>query len=106
MAINAQSYLSASNAYVNAAKGKVGSETVEGDKLHQDGFADLVKGAIKEAVKIGERGENLTIAGINDRADVNQVVTAMADAELTLQTVMTVRDKVLESYKEILRMPI
>ena len=105
MAINAQSYISASNAYANAAKGKVGSEAAEDDKLHQDGFADLVKGAIKEAVKIGERGESLSIAGINDRADVNQVVTAMADAELTLQTVMTIRDKVLESYKEILRMP-
>ncbi len=101
----AQNYISAVNAYSNAAKGKPSLGTEPGDVLQQDGFADLVKNAIQEAAKIGERGEQLSIAGINDRADINQVVTAMAEAELTLQTVVTVRDKVLEAYKEILRMP-
>jgi len=69
-------------------------------------FADLVKGAIKEAVKIGERQEAISIAAINDRADMNQVVTAIAEAEATLQAVVAVRDKVLDAYKEVLRMPI
>ncbi len=106
MPIQGQNFISAVNAYNNAANGKTEVGGQKADPLHQDEFADLVKGAIKEAVKIGERGENLSIAGINDRADVNKVVTAMAEAELTLQTVMTVRDKVIDAYKEILRMPI
>lgn len=103
----AQNYISAVNAYNNAAKGKpsLGMDQPQ-DALQQNGFADLVKNAIQEAAKIGEKSEAVSIAGINDRADVNQVVTAMAEAELTLQTVVTVRDKVLEAYKEILRMPI
>jgi flagellar hook-basal body complex protein FliE len=32
-------------------------------------------------------------------------VTAVAEAELTLQTVVSMRDKVIDAYKEILRMP-
>jgi len=31
---------------------------------------------------------------------------AVSEAELTLNTVVAVRDKVLEAYREILRMPI
>ena len=73
--------------------------------IKQGEFADLVKSAIDEAVRIGERSEQLTIQGINERADVTQVVTAVAEAELTLQTVVTVRDKVIEAYKDIIRMP-
>ncbi len=70
-----------------------------------DEFADLVKSALKEAQKIGERGEQMTMAAIADKADINKVVTAVAEAEVTLQTVVAVRDKVLEAYKEIIRMP-
>ncbi len=100
-----QSYMSAVNAYSNVAKGSSSLGTVPKDSLHQDGFAELVKSAIQEAAKIGERGEQLSIAGISNQADVTNVVSAMAEAELTLQTVVTVRDKVLDAYKEILRMP-
>ena len=37
---------------------------------------------------------------------MNKVVTAVAEAELTLQTVVTIRDKVIEAYRDIMRMPI
>lgn len=71
-----------------------------------DDFGALVRSAIDEAIKIGEKSEKLSIQGVNDRADLNQVVTAVAEAEVTLQTVVAVRDKVIEAYKDILRMPI
>lgn len=95
------------NAYQTASKGFGGgpAATEEPMGAHDD-FAALVKGAIKEAVRIGEKSEQLSIAGINDKADLNTVVTAVAEAEMTLQTVVSVRDKVVEAYREILRMPI
>ena len=102
----AQSYISAVNAYNSAARGESFTAKKPRDDIHQGEFADLVKSAIKEAVKIGERSEQLSISGINDRADISKVVTAVNEAELTLQTVITVRDKVLDAYKEIIRMPI
>ena len=104
MISTAQNINQAISAYKNAAS-PVGKSD-EGSASHAGGdFASLVQGAIKEAVKIGERSEQLSIAGINNKADINEVVTAVAEAELTLQTVVNVRDKVLDAYREILRMP-
>ena len=101
----AQNYIAAVKAYNNAAKGEPAAVKGRTDDLHQGEFADLVKNAIKTAVKIGEKSESLSIQGINDRADISKVVTAVSEAELTLRTVVTVRDKVLDAYKEIIRMP-
>ncbi|HJN23356.1 MAG TPA: flagellar hook-basal body complex protein FliE [Rhodospirillales bacterium] len=96
---------SAVNAYNTAARRDI-SEIDSQDAKTGEEFADLVKGAIKEAVKIGERGEGLSIANISGKTDLTQVVTAVAEAKLTLQTVVTVRDKILESYRQIIRMPV
>jgi flagellar hook-basal body complex protein FliE len=38
--------------------------------------------------------------------DLTSVVTAVSEAELTLQTVIAVRDRVIEAYKDIMRMPV
>ncbi len=92
------------NAYEDAARGRKPStgpsETVSGGD-----FASLVKDAISEAKKIGERSEQLTIAGITDSADISQVITAVAEAEVAIQTVVSIRDKIIEAYKDIIRMP-
>lgn len=94
------------NAYKTAASGAGGGVDDKQPVGAQDDFADLVKGAIKEAVRIGERSEQVAIAGINEKADLNTVVTAVSEAEMTLQTVVSVRDKVLEAYRDIIKMPI
>lgn len=98
----------AAAAYANAAK-RVGSglEARDGAATSNGGdFADLVKNALDEARRIGQRSEHLSMEGIRDNADLNQVITAVAEAEVTLQTVVSIRDKVIDAYKEILRMPI
>jgi flagellar hook-basal body complex protein FliE len=64
-----------------------------------------VKNAVHGAIDTGETGEKLSIAAVNDGADLNQVVTAVAEAEVTLNTVVAVRDKIIEAYKDIIRMP-
>ncbi len=104
MATPAQNITTVLNAYNEAARGRAKSVEPQGGASGSD-FANLVKGAIEEAKKIGERSEQLSIAGITDRADIGQVITAVAEAEITIQTVVTIRDKVLEAYKDIIRMP-
>ena len=99
-----QNYVNAIKAYNDSVQGKP-TASAPTDALQGEEFASLVKDAIKEAVKIGQKSEQLTIQGIADRADINQVVTAVAEAELPLKPVVTVRDKVLDAYKEIIRMP-
>lgn len=104
----AMGFANAVNAYSNVANGDAfsGRAAKPVPASSGDEFASLVRSAIDEAIKIGEKSEHLSIQGVNDRADLSQVVTAVAEAEVTLQTVVAVRDKVIDAYKEILRMPI
>jgi flagellar hook-basal body complex protein FliE len=52
------------------------------------------------------QGEETVKAGLAGRADPQAVVEAMAATELAVQTAVAVRDKVVEAYQEILRMPV
>ena len=52
------------------------------------------------------RGEETVKAGLAGRADPQAVVEALAATELAVQTAVAVRDKVVEAYQEILRMPV
>jgi flagellar hook-basal body complex protein FliE len=101
---------SAIAAYGNIAKGgKLAPGAADaGAAGAADGgaFANLVKSALTEAARIGKTAETASIAAVNDRADLSKVVTAVAEAELALQTVVTIRDRVIEAYREIMRMPI
>ncbi len=51
-------------------------------------------------------GEAQSLQEAAGAADINDVVMAVNKAELTLQTVVTLRDKVIQAYQEIIRMPI
>lgn len=98
------SFANAITAYNRALNG--GGEAMEPrDTASDDTFAGLVKSAVHGAIGAGENGEKLSIAAVNDGADLNQVVTAVAEAEVTLNTVVAVRDKIIEAYKDIIRMP-
>ncbi|MFV0245936.1 MAG: flagellar hook-basal body complex protein FliE [Qingshengfaniella sp.] len=45
-------------------------------------------------------------ATMNGKGDTNSMVMALAQSQLAIETVVTVRDKVVEAYQEILRMPV
>lgn len=81
-----------------------GSETR--DEAPRTGFAALVRDALAGAVASGQAGERLSLAAVADQADLTRVVTAVAEAETVLNTVVAVRDRVIEAYKDIMRMPI
>lgn len=51
-------------------------------------------------------GEDAARAGMIGTADAHSVVQALAASELAIETAVTVRDKVVEAYQEILRMPV
>jgi len=99
----APSINAAINAYSNAAKSGGGLDAR--DNASDGDFANLVKGALKDAVKIGKESDQLSMQAITDKADISQVVTAVAEAEVTLQTVVAIRDRVIEAYQNIIRMP-
>jgi flagellar hook-basal body complex protein FliE len=52
------------------------------------------------------QGEAQARAAMTSGADPHALVTALAQTELAVETAVTVRDRVVEAYQEILRMPV
>lgn len=69
-------------------------------------FSDLVSQSLKGAVEAGHASESVSAKAIAGQANLNEVVTAVTNAEVTLQAVLAIRDRVIQAYQEIVRMPI
>ncbi|MFN3169646.1 MAG: flagellar hook-basal body complex protein FliE [Hyphomicrobiales bacterium] len=96
-------------AYAQAAQALSGNGqggTQAANASPADGFGDLLE---QQATNLVDEGRAFEAAGmdlVQGRADVVDVVTAVAETEVLLETVVTVRDRVIQAYQEILRMPI
>eukprot|EP01026_Neomeris_dumetosa_P043127 TRINITY_DN3603_c0_g1_i8.p1 TRINITY_DN3603_c0_g1~~TRINITY_DN3603_c0_g1_i8.p1 ORF type:complete len:501 (-),score=72.65 TRINITY_DN3603_c0_g1_i8:661-2163(-) len=67
-------------------------------------FANLVEEAGREAVDTMKYGEKMSIEAIRgDSQNLSEVVAAVNNAEVTLQTVVAIRDRVVEAYREIIQ---
>jgi flagellar hook-basal body complex protein FliE len=99
-------YTKAADALTKAAQlgGMSGMEAR--DKPAPGQFADMVRDVAESAIEAGENAERLSAAAIQDKAELTEVVTAITNAEVTLQTVVAVRDRIISAYQQILRMPI
>jgi flagellar hook-basal body complex protein FliE len=94
--------LQAASAYGNALK----RAQFGGNEPASGGFADLVKSAVSDAVGLNKAQEKATLSGVARKADTLDVASAINNAELTLQSVVTIRDRVIQAYQEVSRMPI
>lgn len=70
------------------------------------GFGDVLAKTLEDAVKTTKAGEGAMAASAAGKADLVDVVTAVANAETTLETVVAIRDRVISAYQDIMRMPI
>lgn len=69
-------------------------------------FASVLAGIAKDAVGTIKGAEATSIQGVNGQATTQSVVDAVMNAERTLQTAVTIRDKVVSAYLELSRMAI
>ena len=87
-----------------------GASTVGGGSAAGGGggssFADLLKDAIENTTQSTKAAEAQMAAQVQGKAELIDVVTSVAAAEASLETVMAVRDQVIAAYQEIMRMPI
>ncbi|MGY4751074.1 flagellar hook-basal body complex protein FliE [Pannonibacter sp. Q-1] len=54
----------------------------------------------------GQKSEGMALGLVQGKADVVDVVTAIAETEVALETMVSVRDRVIAAYEEIMRMSI
>jgi flagellar hook-basal body complex protein FliE len=69
-------------------------------------FGAMLAQMTSDAAGVVRNAETTSVAGIQGRASVQQVVEAVMGAEQTLQGAVAIRDKVVAAYLEISRMQI
>ncbi len=93
-------------AAMNKAAG-LGGQGMEPRETSQTGaFAQMVKNVAQEVVATGKEGEKMAVEAIAGNAALADVAIAVSNAEITLQTVTAVRDRIIGAYQDILKMPI
>jgi flagellar hook-basal body complex protein FliE len=102
--------LDAMSAYAKAVQrpGVLGTETnVAGAKPAGGGaFASMVEDIVSNAVETTKASEKASADLVTGKAELVDVVTAVNAAEMSLETLVAVRDKVIGAYQDIMRMPI
>jgi flagellar hook-basal body complex protein FliE len=98
--------LAAAKAYASAQSGSAVSGGGGAGSVGGSAFADMVKGAIEDTMRSSKVAESQMAAQVQGKAELVDVVTAVAAAEASLETVIAVRDQVIAAYQEIMRMPI
>jgi flagellar hook-basal body complex protein FliE len=107
MAIDPATATAAYQAVARMATPASGAEAVAaGGDATGANFGAMVQDAIKNAVGTMRAGETAAAQGAAGKGDIVQVVNAVTQAELTLQTVVAIRDRVISAYQDIMKMPI
>ena len=99
------------NAYASAAQsgsvsqgaGAAKSALGGGDESSSGNALQNVMDGMMEASR---KGEAEMAGAVSNQGNLVDVVTAVSEAEATVQTVVAIRDKVVTAYQEIMRMPI
>ena len=68
--------------------------------------AGLISDPCSNVTAIGRKSDVQAQAVAMGKANMIDVVTAVAESETAIQTMVAVRDKVIAAYEEILKMPI
>lgn len=104
--------LDAVNAYGVTQKAmQTGTNGLGGDETAQasdvvTSFGTALSSALKGAIKTGKTAESMTATGLSGKGDLTAIATSVEEAKLTLQTVTTVRDRMVQAYQEVMKMSI
>ncbi len=69
-------------------------------------FGEVLKDAIGGVLDTGRKSDAQTVAMASGKANVMDVVTAVAETDVAVSTLVSVRDKVIAAYEDIMKMTI
>ena len=103
VAAKAYAAVQAQAASLTQSAGALGPGQAAGDA---HGFGEILKSAMGDAMQASRNAEVQMKAQVQGKADLVDVVTAITSAQTSLQTVLAVRDQVIQAYQQIMQMPI
>jgi flagellar hook-basal body complex protein FliE len=113
--------IAAANAYANLASvigaggsgnpfanlgGLANGGTARGNEAGGPSFGAVLKDAIGSVAEAGHKSDAQTVAMASGKANVMDVVTAVAETDVAVSTLVSVRDRVIQSYEDIMKMSI
>jgi flagellar hook-basal body complex protein FliE len=97
-------------AYANTSKLLTDATKASGQASGSTGqapdFGKLLSDSMQGLVDAGKKSDQMSLDLVNGKANVVDVVTAISQTELAMESMVAVRDKVISAYQEIMRMPI
>lgn len=66
-------------------------------------FGDVLKTSLQGAINAQHTSEKVSAASLVGKADMTEVLQAVNNAEIALNTVLAVRDRVVNAYESIMR---
>jgi flagellar hook-basal body complex protein FliE len=100
--VAANAYASLARIMETAGAGSAGKGSEGGGQS----FGALLKDAIGSVMDAGKKSDAQTVAMASGKANVMDVVTAVAETDVAVSTLVSVRDRVIQSYEDIMKMPI
>lgn len=97
-----------SNAAIQGAYGNAKSlkGPVQTDEAKTESFGDMLRNAASQSVQNVRQGDEVATQGLVGKAGIQQVVEATMTMESTVRVSVAVRDKLVEAYRDVMRMQI
>ena len=96
----------AANAYANLARIADTGGAGKASEAGGPSFGALLKDAIGSVMDAGKKSDAQAVAVASGKANVMDVVTAVAETDVAVSTLVSVRDRVIQAYEDIMKMPI
>jgi len=96
-----------SRALTNGSEAKSSGTKVGVDEASTGpSFSEMLAETGTGAIESGVKAEQISLDAVTGDAGLAEIVTAVSNAEATLETVVAVRDRVIQAYQDIIKMPI
>jgi flagellar hook-basal body complex protein FliE len=89
----------AADAYNRTARGSASTDAA-------NSFGTAITQALDQAIQSGHTADDQATKAISGGGNLTAVVAALSHAEMTLQTATAIRDRVVQAYQDIMKMPI
>jgi flagellar hook-basal body complex protein FliE len=98
--------ITAANAYAALQRAANGPMQPPKANASDGSFGSMLQNALGDFQSKLQQADAKVMAAAANKGDLVDVVTAVAETEVAVETLVSVRDRMIQAYEEIMRMPI
>ena len=94
------------NIFAKSTIPQSGNISFSDDTIQQKSFKDVVSDMMVELNEVTNKPQQLALDAMQGKADIHDVMSAIAQSELTVQAATTITGKILQTYEKIMQIQI